>query len=140
MRTLDRCFFAIFLTIFIGMLTVHSAISGMMTDHKPGYFSGIDGHDAAGHAEIGHNVKGQAILTIHEAEIDRVPDGRVYLTHSFDHRNGVELGKLTSFSGTLTFAVPASVTLKDYDSVVIWCKQFDVGIGKALLGDMMTKK
>ena len=30
--------------------------------------------------------------------------------------------------------IPENTMLDDYDSVVIWCKKFDVGIGKATLG------
>ena len=81
----------------------------------------------------GKGKNGQAVLTMTGITVDKVPDGRVYLAKNLDYSGGVELGKLTRFTGTVTFAIPASVDLAKYDSVVIWCKKFDVGIGQAKL-------
>jgi len=44
------------------------------------------------------------------------------------------LGKLEQFTGDVRFPIPENTMLDDYDSVVIWCKKFDVGIGKATFG------
>jgi hypothetical protein len=51
--------------------------------------------------------------------------------------HGVELGKLNQFSGTVSFDLPMGVNPEDYDSVVIWCKQFKVEIGRAYLSKKM---
>ena len=67
----------------------------------------------------------------------KVPDGYVYLTKDADRMHGVELGMLKQFSGTVTYALPAGVNPDDYDSVVIWCKQFNVEIGRAYFAKKM---
>ena len=43
----------------------------------------------------------------------------------------VDLGRLRAFKGSQRYAVPASVDLKKYASVVIWCEQFGVLISPA---------
>ncbi len=101
--------------------------------HKAGTFAGIGSHHAAGKVSVGKGENGQAVLTMTDITVDKVPDGRIYLAHNFDYASGVELGKLTTFTGAVTLPIPASVDLVKYDSVVIWCKKFDVGIGQAKL-------
>jgi hypothetical protein len=77
------------------------------------------------------------VLTLSDIEVDKVPDGYVYLTKNADRMHGVALGMLKQFSGTVSFDLPAGVNPKNYDSVVIWCKQFNVEIGRAYLSKKM---
>jgi hypothetical protein len=51
--------------------------------------------------------------------------------------HGVELGRLQQFTGTVSFDLPAGVSPDDYDTVIIWCKQFNVEIGRARYGKKM---
>jgi hypothetical protein len=43
----------------------------------------------------------------------------------------IDLGKLRAFEGSQKYAIPAGVDLSDYQSVVIWCRQFGVLISPA---------
>jgi hypothetical protein len=43
----------------------------------------------------------------------------------------VDLGGLRAFKGSQRYAIPAGVDLKNYQSVVIWCRQFSVLISPA---------
>ena len=43
----------------------------------------------------------------------------------------VDLGKLRSFKGSQVYDIPEGVDLKNYPSVVIWCRQFGVLISPA---------
>ncbi|MDO8876691.1 MAG: DM13 domain-containing protein [Pseudolabrys sp.] len=43
----------------------------------------------------------------------------------------VDLGRLRAFKGSQRYAIPASVDLKNYPSVVIWCERFGVLISPA---------
>jgi len=105
---------------------------GGMTDGKPtGALVGAAGHHAAGKVVIAKGTHGAFSLFILDARIDRAPDGRVHLAKDGDYRKGVELGRLTEFSGALEFPIPAGVNAQDYDSVVIWCHKFHVKIGEA---------
>ena len=45
----------------------------------------------------------------------------------------VDLGRLKAFSGGQNYAVPAGINPGDYQSVVIWCEQFNVLISPARL-------
>jgi hypothetical protein len=92
---------------------------------------GSDGHHAAGTVTIGTGMNNKTTLTLSNIKVDKVPDGYVYLTKDADRMHGVVLGELKQFSGSVSFDLPAGVMAEDYDSVVIWCKKFDVEIGRA---------
>lgn len=118
----------------IGLVLVLAAAPafGGMSDGKPtGMLTGAEGHHAAGKVVISKGRGGTLVLFLLDAKIDRVPDGRVHLAKGGDYTQGVELGKLTEFSGALEFLIPAGVNAQDYDSVVIWCHKFNVKIGEA---------
>ena len=108
-----------------------------METQADGMLMGSEGHHAAGQATLGMGMGEKTVLTLSNLEVDRVPDGIVYLTKHADHRQGVELGRLEQFRGTVTFEVPAGVNPDDYDSVVIWCRKFNVEIGRAYLPKKM---
>ena len=130
--------FGRFLGIFVaGMLATGLAIPSfgeMMESGKTGMLSGFPGHNASGKASISKDGMGKAFLELTGIKVDKVPDGRVYLAKGGDHKKGIELGKLEQFTGDVRFPIPEKTMLNDYDSVVIWCKKFEVGIGKATLG------
>lgn len=68
--------------------------NGMIME-KPmdGMFTGAAGHHAAGRAEITRGMDGKPMLALSALEVDKVPDGRVYLARGGDHTHGIELGK-----------------------------------------------
>jgi len=102
-----------------------------------GMLAGSEGHHAAGQVTIDMGMGSKSVLTLRDIKIDKVPDGYVYLTKAADHMHGVELGRLDQFSGTVSFDVPAGVNTNDFDSVVIWCKKFNVEIARAYLPKKM---
>lgn len=121
------------------------AADSMGKDHRmdkamPAMLHGAGDHHAAGGIKIETDKMGHATLVLSDIKVDKVPDGRVYLTRGADHKTGVELGKLNKFRGTVSFDVPPGVNPADYDSVVIWCKKFDVEIGRGTLDHTMTDK
>jgi hypothetical protein len=130
--------FGRFLGIFVaGMLAaglVAPSFADMMMPGKAGMLSGFPGHNASGKASISKDGMGKTFLELTGIKVDKVPDGRVYLAKRGDYKKGIELGKLEQFTGDVRFPIPENTMLDDYDSVVIWCKKFDVGIGKATLG------
>ncbi len=58
-------------------------------------------------------------------EADVTPDTEVEATMF------VDLGRLKAFTGSQNYAIPAGVSPSDYQSVVIWCEQFNVLISPA---------
>ncbi len=47
----------------------------------------------------------------------------------------IVLAPLKSFSGAQSYPIPKEISLKDYKSAVIWCRQFNATFGVALLRD-----
>ena len=94
---------------------------------------GSGGHHASGTVTFGMGMHDRRVLILNDFKVDKVPDGYVYLTKNGDWMHGVELGKLNKFSGTVSFELPAGLDPMDFDSVIIWCKKFNVEIGRARL-------
>lgn len=109
-------------------------MEGKMAPIRTGMLAGAGSHHAAGTASVTKDQNGHKTLNLTDIRVDQVPDGRVYLAKHGDYRTGIELGKLAQFSGMVDFPIPGTVNLEEYDSVVIWCKQFNVEIGRASLG------
>ena len=113
---------------------------GMMEGKMTAMLAGAGDHHAAGMVAIAKDKNGAPILRMTDIKVDKVPDGRVYLTKGGDYTKGVELGKLKQFSGTVEYPIPTGVNPQDYDSVVIWCQKFSVEIGHAFFEKGMMEK
>jgi len=137
MRQRARMFAAALFMVFgLALSPAHSAMMEegkgmMMDDTMTGMLAGAGDHHAAGTVAITKDNKGTPVLVITDLKVDKVPDGRVYLAKDGDYTKGVELGKLTQFSGKVEFPIPAGTNPADYNGVVIWCKKFSVEIGRA---------
>ncbi len=108
------------------------AMEKMKKDHTMrGTLTGAGSHHASGTVSVETDIKGNSILKWVDVNVDRVPDGRVYLANDANYQKGIELGKLTQFTGTVEMKIPAGVNPGNYNSVVIWCKRFSVEIGHA---------
>jgi hypothetical protein len=126
---------------FIAGFTVYNVQGEMMMHEKTGMLEGYKGHNAAGKVALTKDDSGNSLLVLSDIKVDKVPDGWVYLAKGGDYLNGVELGMLKQFTGTVRFTIPKDVNTDEYDGVVIWCKKFDVGIGKAFFAkEMMEEK
>ena len=76
-------------------------------------------------------------LTFTSFSTDNGPDVRVYLSRdtkaSGRGSSFVELGALKGNKGNQQYDVPADVDLTSIDSIVLWCRAFDVGFIQAPL-------
>lgn len=135
MKTMHTIASALVLTA----VTLSPAFGGMMENGRTAKFTGIGSHHASGTVAVVQGENGNTILKMTQIKVDRVPDGRVYLAKDGDYASAVELGSLKQFSGTVAFPVPASINAESYNSVLIWCKRFDVGIGHAFFGKGMME-
>jgi len=97
---------------------------------------GAPGHHAAGKVTFTKEM-GKDVLVLSDLEVDKVPDGHVFLAKNGDRTQGIDLGILKQFSGNVSFALPAGTTPDAYDSVIIYCEKFKVEIGRAQLGKKM---
>lgn len=60
-----------------------------------------------------------------------VPKAGIRQSSDLGNAMFVDLGGLRSFKGSQRYAIPAGVDLKNYPSVIIWCRQFSVLISPA---------
>ncbi|MBT3366957.1 MAG: DM13 domain-containing protein [Nitrospina sp.] len=92
----------------------------------------LTGTDAEHPASGTIKVEGDTVL-LENVNITEAPDGRVILTKDFDETTGVNLGKLQGFTGSHQYSIPEGTASSKYNTVLIWCDQFKVPIGKAEL-------
>lgn len=62
-----------------------------------------------------------------------VPEGNVTPDTAVEEMMFIDLGRLRAFKGSQIYDIPDGVNLRDYGSVVIWCKHFGVLISPAPL-------
>jgi hypothetical protein len=115
----------------------HEQDAMAMKKEMPAMLMGSGGHHAAGKVEFSMGMHDTHKLTLRDIMVDKVPDGYVYLARDGNWRHGVEVGMLKQFAGTVSFDLPAGVDPEAYNSVVIWCKKFNVEIGRAHYGKKM---
>ncbi|MGD1897413.1 MAG: DM13 domain-containing protein [Phormidesmis sp.] len=95
-------------------------------------------HETSGQAQVVEE-NGQRYLTLDASfRSDSGPDLFILLhkeanPDSYSPENYVNLGRLQSFEGEQRYAIPADVDLGDFRSAVIWCQDFDVTFGYAVL-------
>ena len=65
-----------------------------------------------------------------DVHISEAPDGRVILAKDFDSATGVRLGNLKGFTGSHDYSIPEGTDVDSFSTVLIWCDQFNVPIGK----------
>ena len=66
-----------------------------------------------------------------------VPKSGIRASSDLGEAMFIDLGGLRAFKGSQRYAIPAGVDLKNYQSVIIWCRQFSVLISPA---DLMAAK
>ena len=96
---------------------------------RQGQLTGTDAeHPASGTVTVEGNT-----IKLQDVNITEAPDARVILTKNFEESGSVRCGELVSFTGSHEYIIPEGTAVAEYDSVVIWCDQFSVPIGKASL-------
>lgn len=89
-------------------------------------------HWGQGNMLVYANGKKQEIFLKDNFKVGPGPDYYVYLSKSSDIKTRaafreskkLEIARLRSFEGSQVYALPAGTNLKDYQSVVVWCKRF----------------
>lgn len=97
-------------------------------------------HETSGVASIVEIADGTRYLRIEDLDTSSGPDVRVYLSEA--PADGLEdalddafidLGGLKGNQGNQNYEIPAGVSLKEFESVSIWCRRFSAGFGVAPL-------
>ncbi len=76
------------------------------------------------------DVGGARFLRFENVSIAGAPDMYVYLSDRSDGKPGnyTDLGKLKATNGSFNYELPATVELRGVNSVVVWCRAFNVTI------------
>ena len=97
-----------------------------------GRFEGKSDHITTGHASIGRAGKQWVVILEDDFTFDGAPDPRVALgNNGYDANTNLSL--LSSNNGKQVYGIPASLNVADFNEVWIWCKKFNVPLGKAKL-------
>ncbi len=70
-----------------------------MEKEIPAMLIGSSGHHASGEVVFAMGMNGGYKLTLRDIEVDKVPDGYVYLARGGKWQHGVEVGMLKQFFG-----------------------------------------
>jgi len=98
---------------------------------KQGEFVGMKGNDAKGKAFV-ISLSKIAFLRFENFEVTNGPDLHVYVTEGGDISTGIDLGKLKGSVGDQNYALNG-IDIKTYDTVVIYCKPFNIYYAEAKL-------
>ncbi|WP_319533670.1 DM13 domain-containing protein [uncultured Cohaesibacter sp.] len=111
-----------------------------------GNFSDADKiHRGKGSVNIVKLPNGRVEVQLSAFEVTNGPDLELWLSSHPDpktssdvlEKNWVSLGMLKGNIGDQSYAVPPSVNLEQYNSIVVWCEQFGVLFSPAPLTEVM---
>lgn len=97
----------------------------------------IEGHEARGQAALVEGQDGRLRVELRDLWIaNGAPDVRLFVTNRKDERvddTATDLGKVPDGRDTLDFDVPVGVTADQINTVMVYCKIYNVLFGAGLL-------
>ncbi len=72
-------------------------------------------------------------LVFENFKTDSGPDLRVYLSKTLNNADFKEIGVLKSTTGNFNYTIDATINTTEYKYVLIWCEDFSVLFGNAIL-------
>lgn len=110
----------------------HDAMAMAKSLH--GSFTGVGNHTVSGGFELVTENGKQLLRFTQDFSLSKAPDPYVVLSRTAGvDQQSLYVGRVKSFSGVATFAIPAGTDLARFSHVVIWCKRFKVGLADAPL-------
>ena len=89
---------------------------------------------------VAHPTSGMATVNAERTELlltnftsDSGPLLELYLTNSLDVKDYISLGVLQGLNGDYTYLLPDNIDIEKYKYVVVWCVDFSVNFGYAVL-------
>ena len=100
-----------------------------------GIFRGVgDGfHNAEGNVSVVSLTDGSKILRLENFKSTNGPNVHVYLSNDEHATNFIDLGKLKANNGNQNYNIPLGTDVTKHNIVLIWCKDFFVLFGSAIL-------
>lgn len=90
-------------------------------------------HPTSGIAKIILDSSGNKRLSLQNFKTDSGPDLRVWLSSNINGTGYAEAGVLTATTGNFSYALPGGLDFHDKKIVLIWCEDFSVLFGHAVL-------
>jgi hypothetical protein len=96
---------------------------------------GEPGHNGSGRVELIRAPGGGLVLRFEEFSVTNGPDLFVVLSPDADGyaEGSLNLGGLKATDGNINYDIPAGTDITQFESAVIWCRQFDVTFAVATL-------
>ena len=104
-------------------------LSGILT----GAHDGLANDNAEGNVKVVSLTDGSKILRLENFKSTNGPNVHVYLSTDKHATDYVDLGKLKANNGNQNYNIPASTDIRKHNIVLIWCKDFSVLFGSAVL-------
>jgi len=98
-----------------------------------GTIMGVDGHGARGSVQIIKNGNVVAVRFSKDLLFDRVPDAWLAFGKNGKFLASTYVASIKRNSGAQTIKIPAQYANGKFDTLFIWCRRFNVGIGSAKL-------
>jgi hypothetical protein len=124
----------------LGVLAAMLAVAGAVdaASISRGSFVALNNERASGLATLVRLKSDKVVLRVTKSDIKPGPALHVYLVAGTvkadrDVKRFVDLGPLKATSGTHSYVVPRKVDTTRFRTVVIWCADFSVAFGKAVL-------
>lgn len=89
-------------------------------------------HPTSGHVRV-YSKDGSKQLVFEGFKTDSGPDLRVYLSKTTNNTDFVNIGTLKSTNGNFYYSFDNAIKTTEYKYVLIWCEDFSVLFGNALL-------
>ncbi|WP_066218653.1 DM13 domain-containing protein [Formosa haliotis] len=87
-------------------------------------------HPTTGTATVNHD---KSELQLTSFKTDSGPLLELYLTTALDAEDFISLGVLKGINGDYTYSIPENTDLSKYKYVIVWCVDFSVNFGYAIL-------
>lgn len=102
------------------------------TTISTGNFTG-NAHTTSGTAKITRDAAGKIFLVFENFKTDNGPDLRVWLSPNNNASPYQEVGLLKAVNGNFSYELDASKNYTVNNRVLIWCKDFSILFGNAVL-------
>lgn len=127
---------AIFGTLSAAVLAAGMAMSSTAfagDQSREGSFTGDNNHVNTGGVEVVKEDDGWKIILKENFSFDGAPDARVGFGTAGKFVDPTDFEPLRQNTGEQVYVVPADIDPSEYDTVVIWCRQYSVQLGHAPL-------
>lgn len=126
------------LILFLSCAKSNDSATTPGTDTVPGgtliatgnFTSGV--HSTSGTAKV-YNDGGTKRLRLENFKTDNGPDLKVYLSKDINAATFINISNLRSINGNQNYDISGMPDLAQYKYVLIWCQQFGVLFGSALV-------